>query len=127
MILILRLFSCKDMPAQVKSFFIERFAITSSPGKDCFMRCIFWNSCSLLPGRTTSHSRFRMLLDTQSSIRNIRKGSQLTALIEKTALIIWDEVPMQHKYCFDAVSTTLADILGNEHPFGGIPVRYSLR
>ena len=32
------------------------------------------------------------------------------------------EVPMQCKYCFDAVSTTLADILGNELHFGGIPV-----
>jgi hypothetical protein len=29
---------------------------------------------------------------------------------------------MQNKYCFDAVSTTLADILGNELHFGGIPV-----
>jgi PIF1-like helicase len=77
----------------------------------------------LLPGGTTSHSRFRIPLDIhENSICNIRKGSQLAALIEKTDLIIWDEVPMQHKYCFDAVSTTLADILGNELPFGGIPV-----
>ena len=33
---------------------------------------------------------------------------------------------MQDKYCFDAVSTTLADILGNEHPFGGFPLFFEM-
>ena len=39
-------------------------------------------------------------------------------------IIIWDEVPMQHKYCFEAVSRTLNDIChANKHDlFGNIPI-----
>ena len=34
----------------------------------------------------------------------------MAELIKQTSLIIWDEVPMQHKYCFEAVNRTLNDI-----------------
>ena len=37
-------------------------------------------------------------------------------------LIIWDEVPMQDRYCQEAVNRSLQDIRGNEQLFGGIPV-----
>lgn len=77
----------------------------------------------LLPGGTTSHSRFKIPLNIyEDSVCSIEKGSQLAALIERTDLIVWDEVPMQHRYCFEAVSRTLADIRGNDLSFGGIPV-----
>ena len=80
-------------------------------------------AAQLLPGGMTSHSRFKIPLNVnEDSVCSINKGSQLAALIERTHLIVWDEVPMQHKYCFEAVSRTLADIRGNDLPFGGIPV-----
>ena len=40
----------------------------------------------------------------------------------ETKLIIWDEVPMQHKYAADAVDRNLRDLLGNDVPFGGITI-----
>ena len=40
----------------------------------------------------------------------------------ETKLIIWDEVPMQHKYAADAVDRNIRDLLGNDVPFGGIIV-----
>jgi ATP-dependent DNA helicase PIF1 len=32
-------------------------------------------------------------------------------LIQQTFLIIWDEAPFNHKYCFEALDHTLRDIL----------------
>jgi ATP-dependent DNA helicase PIF1 len=32
-------------------------------------------------------------------------------LILQTSLIIWDEAPVNHKYCFEALDCTLRDIL----------------
>ncbi|KAF3616122.1 putative L-type lectin-domain containing receptor kinase S.4-like [Capsicum annuum] len=38
-------------------------------------------------------------------------GSPLASLIVKTKLIIWDEAPMMHRSCFEALDKTLRDIL----------------
>ncbi|KAF7124123.1 hypothetical protein RHSIM_Rhsim12G0094200 [Rhododendron simsii] len=43
-------------------------------------------------------------------------------VVRKTRLIIWDEVPMQHRYCVEAVNRTLQDICDNNKSFGGITV-----
>jgi len=79
----------------------------------------------LLPGGRTAHSRFKIPLDVMpDSVCKISKGTQLGKLIEKTSLIIWDEVPMQHRFCLEAVHTTLCDLRGSDSqtvPFGGIP------
>ncbi|KAG5726622.1 hypothetical protein E4T56_gene5574 [Termitomyces sp. T112] len=40
-------------------------------------------------------------LDT--SIANIKKGTQLSQLLLQTKVVIWDEVPMQHKNAIDSV------------------------
>ena len=79
----------------------------------------------LLPGGRTSHSRFKIpLAITESSTCNISHKTQLGELLTKTDLIIWDEVPMQHKYCFEAVSRTLNDLCGTgpDSLFGNIPI-----
>jgi hypothetical protein len=39
-----------------------------------------------------------------------------------TALIIWDEVPMQNKFYFEAIDRTLRDVCDKDVLFGGIPV-----
>ncbi|XP_048498303.1 uncharacterized protein LOC104890720 [Beta vulgaris subsp. vulgaris] len=57
--------------------------------------------------------------------KGIRPGSDLAALLMRTKLIIWDEVPMMHKYCFETLDRSLKDIMqavdrDNLHrPFGG--------
>lgn len=77
----------------------------------------------LLPGGRTSHSRFKIPLTAdEASTANIPIEGKLAGLIRKTTLVIWDEVPMQHKYCFEAVDRSCRHILGeDDKPFGGIP------
>ncbi|XP_075106440.1 uncharacterized protein LOC107808779 isoform X1 [Nicotiana tabacum] len=66
----------------------------------------------LLLGGRTSHSRFAIPLNaTEDSTCNIKQGTPLSKLIVKTKLIIWDEAPMMHRYCFEALDRTLRDIL----------------
>ena len=80
----------------------------------------------LLPSGRTAHSRFKIpLVVTDSSICAIKKKTHLATLIEKTDLIIWDEAPMNHKHCFEALDKSLSDIMSHLNdsqgntPFGG--------
>ncbi|KAK7360203.1 hypothetical protein VNO77_02185 [Canavalia gladiata] len=80
----------------------------------------------LLPGGRTTHSRFAIpIMVNEDSTCNIKQGSSLAELIIRAKLIIWDEAPMTHKYCFEAVDRTFRDIIrfSNPHsfnkPFGG--------
>ncbi|KAB2622252.1 hypothetical protein D8674_024434 [Pyrus ussuriensis x Pyrus communis] len=82
----------------------------------------------LLPGGRTAHSRFKIpLIVTDCSTCQIKKGTHLAKLIEKAYLIIWDEAPMNHKHCFEALDKSLSDILSHSNdsnrsaPFGGKP------
>jgi PIF1-like helicase len=43
-------------------------------------------------------------------------------VLKKTEVIIWDEVPMQHKYAMDSVDQVVHDLLKKDEPFGGITV-----
>ena len=77
----------------------------------------------LLPGGSTSHSRLRIPLNLhESSQCNINKNSELGDLLHKVTLLIWDEVPMQHRFCFEVVDRMLQDIRSNNRLFGGLPV-----
>ncbi|XP_061364451.1 uncharacterized protein LOC133307903 [Gastrolobium bilobum] len=80
----------------------------------------------LLPGGRTIHSRFRIPIQiTEDSTCNIKQNSTLAELLSKTKLIIWDEAPMVHKFCFEALDRTLRDVLRFndtnyvDMPFGG--------
>ena len=80
----------------------------------------------LLPGGRTAHSRFGIPINVnETSFCTINQGSDLAALLSKTKLIIWDEAPMMHRHCFEALDRTLRDILrvtnpnSNNIPFGG--------
>ena len=81
----------------------------------------------LLPRGRTAHSRFGVPLNIteNSTCAGIRPRSELAVLPIKTKLIIWDEAPMMHKYCFEALDISLTDIIrsvnrNNLHrPFGG--------
>ena len=65
-----------------------------------------------------------MKLD-EDKLCNIKPGTMLAELIEKTDLIIWDEAPMTHKHAFEALDKTLKDIMSMKNPhakdqtFGG--------
>lgn len=80
----------------------------------------------LIPGGRTAHSRFSIPIHVdENSTCNITQGSPLAELIVKAKLIIWDEAPMTHKHCFEAVDRTFRDILrfcnsrNLNLPFGG--------
>ena len=84
----------------------------------------------LLPRGRTAHSKFKILVPTfDDSICNIHQGSKLVELLKVTKLIIWDEAPMGHKFCFEALDKSLRDImgLGNESStiFGGNAIVFS--
>ncbi|XP_028114888.1 uncharacterized protein LOC114312792 [Camellia sinensis] len=51
------------------------------------------------------------------------KQSLQAELFRETKLIIWDEVPMQHRHCVKAVDRTLRDICDCEKPFGDLNMR----
>ncbi|XP_044396285.1 ATP-dependent DNA helicase pif1 isoform X1 [Triticum aestivum] len=83
----------------------------------------------LLQGGRPAHSRFHIPLKiTNESTCNIKQGTFLAELIKKTSLIIWDEPPMTHKHCFEALDKSLGDILrftyedAEHRPFGGMTV-----
>ncbi|KAF7807730.1 ATP-dependent DNA helicase PIF1-like [Senna tora] len=80
----------------------------------------------LIPGGRTAHSRFVIPLNIDvNSTCHIVQGSDLTELMVHTKLIIWDEAPMAHRHCFEALDRTLRDIMHSQnvalakHPFGG--------
>ena len=80
-------------------------------------------AAELFPGGRTSHSRFQIpLMLIEKSMTMITGDSNTAELICQAGLIIWDEVPMQSKYCFEAVHWSLCDICSNRnHLFGGLP------
>jgi len=79
-----------------------------------------------LPGGRTAHSRFAIPLEiNEPSVCNIKRNSQLADLLPLTSMIIWNEVPIKHWYCFKVVSSTLNNIcntMDNANIFGGIPI-----
>ncbi|PIA53073.1 hypothetical protein AQUCO_01000741v1 [Aquilegia coerulea] len=77
----------------------------------------------LLTGGRTAHSTFKIPLNVlDDSVCDIGKKSFKAKLFKRANLIVWDEVPMQHRYCVEAVDRSLQDILGNNKRFGGITV-----
>lgn len=77
----------------------------------------------VLPGGRTAHSTFKIPLDTSCvKAGGVKAQSAQAELLRKASLIIWDEVPMQHRYNIHAVDLLLKDLRGNTKFFGGIPV-----
>lgn len=79
----------------------------------------------LLPDGCTSHSQFKIPINLhETSTSSITKECLLARLLLRVDLIIWDEVPMQHKFCFEVVHRLLVDVRSTEDDilFGGVPV-----
>ena len=85
-----------------------------------------WQSIAstLLDGGRTAHSRFKLPIDIEATtICNIRKGTHLGDLMNETTLLVWDEAPMQHRFCMHAVDRMFRDIKRwEDRPSGGIVV-----
>ena len=66
----------------------------------------------LLDGGRTSHSRFKISLSIyEDSVTGLKYNDYMFPVLQQTKVIIWDEVPMQHKYDIDAVNQCLRDLL----------------
>ena len=79
----------------------------------------------LLEGRRTAHCTFWIPLQVdEASVCNIGRHSDMFQVIQKTSIIIWDEVPTKDKLAMDAVDRTIQDIMHRDIPFGGITVLF---
>ncbi len=81
----------------------------------------------LLDGGRTAHSRFKIPVQGLNNMSTcyISRDSKLVALLQATALIVWDEAVMMHKHVFEVVNRSLQDIMAVINPafkflpFGG--------
>ena len=65
----------------------------------------------LLDGGKTAHSQLKIPVNIHAdSLCNVSASSELAELLRATELIVWDEAPMMHKHCFEAVDRTLRDL-----------------
>ena len=62
---------------------------------------------------------------TSSCVCNISAQTQRAELIRQSNLIIWDELPMTHRYCVEALDRTLRDLTKHNQPFGGKTILFS--
>ena len=66
----------------------------------------------LLDGGRISYSHFKISLSIhEDSVVGLKHNSYMFPVLQQTKVIIWDEVPMQHKYDIDAVDQCLRDLL----------------
>ena len=66
----------------------------------------------LLDGGRTSHSCFKIPLSIhEDSVAGLKRNSYMFPVLQQTKVIIWDEVPIQHKYDIDAVNQCLRNLL----------------
>ncbi|XP_058774789.1 uncharacterized protein LOC131649060 [Vicia villosa] len=78
----------------------------------------------LLPGGRTAHSKFKLPVPcVENSTCKINFNDDSAGLLREANLIIWDEAPMAHKYCFETLDRTLKDVMSNysnsDSVFGG--------
>ncbi|GFH30705.1 ATP-dependent DNA helicase, partial [Haematococcus lacustris] len=66
----------------------------------------------LMDGGTTAHSRFKIPINlTAESLCRVDAQSDAAALLRATSAIVWDEAPMAHKHCYEAVDRTMRDVM----------------
>ncbi|KEH20326.1 PIF1-like helicase [Medicago truncatula] len=83
----------------------------------------------LLPGGRTAHSTPIVPIEiNEASSLTMENDSPRADLVHAAKLIIWDEAPMMHRWCFEAVDRSLRDIMSKNDPlnalkpFGGMTV-----
>lgn len=117
-----------DGPGGTGKTFVENLILAAvrSSGQIALAVASSGIAAILLDGGRTAHSRFKIPFDVlEDSFCDIKAQTALAELIRRTALIIWDEAPAQHRYCFEAVDRTLKDIRQDDRWFGGIVTLFS--
>ncbi|XP_056695736.1 uncharacterized protein [Spinacia oleracea] len=77
-------------------------------------------TASNIPSGRTAHSRFKILVDSESSLAcDVPKQGSLAALIKETTLIIWDEASMEKKENVESLDLLLRDLCNPDALFGG--------
>jgi hypothetical protein len=80
----------------------------------------------LLRGGQTSHSAFKIPIDTEKGVEcPVKPDSELSTLLVEAQLIIWDKIMTIHMNCIDAVDRTLQTLTGCNQLFGGKVVIFS--
>ncbi|PIA61727.1 hypothetical protein AQUCO_00200012v1 [Aquilegia coerulea] len=98
-------------------------SVYNNKGKLFFVNGAAGIASLLLFGGRTAHSTFKLPLEVmENSLCGFTKQSIHAELFRQTSLIIWDEVPAQHRYCIEVVDRSLQDVRGSKIPFGGISV-----
>ena len=65
----------------------------------------------LLDGERISHSCFKISLSIHEDfVAGLKHNSYMFTVLQQTKVIIWDKVPMQHKYNIDTVDQCLRDL-----------------
>ncbi|POM57596.1 Helitron helicase-like protein [Phytophthora palmivora] len=100
-----------------KSFLLEQILAHKGGDSSGFQ----WHRSDVVDRGHTAHSTFRIPLKlSEFSTYSLSWQSQEAELIRKASLNIWDEAPMMHRACFEAVDRSFRDIMKNELvPFGG--------
>ena len=74
-----------------------------------------------LKGGQTSHTTFRLILDTdESAVCNMNLNTPYAAYMKQIRIIIWDKITMATKYAFKIVHNFLTYMHGNKKPFGNV-------
>ncbi|XP_028556791.1 ATP-dependent DNA helicase PIF1-like [Dendrobium catenatum] len=77
-------------------------------------------AASILPGGRTTHSRFKIPINsTEITLCAITKQSGLAQLLKKTSIILWDEAPMVKRTAIETLDRTMKDIMNSSISFGG--------
>lgn len=118
-----------DNPAGNGKTFTEKViaARLRGNGKDVLTVALTGIAALQLPGGWTVHSMFKLPLEEKvvpGALCNIRNGSHRAELIRNCDLMIWDELPMTHEYCVEALNLTLQDLL-NDTIFGVKTILFS--
>ncbi|XP_074296881.1 uncharacterized protein LOC141627538 [Silene latifolia] len=96
------------------------YAKVRAMGKICLPTATSGIAASNLPTGRTTHSRFKLPLDTDESLAcAVPKQGSLACLLREASLIIWDEASMAKKENIEAVNLLLQDVCSNSNLFGG--------
>ena len=98
-----RLFFLNAPGGYGKTFLIETLLCTvRGLGKIALAVASSGIAAELLEGGRTAHSRFKIPIPiNESSVCNISLQSDIAKLMQKTSLIIWDEIMMSHIHQID--------------------------